>query len=137
MFSESEALDHVTLAGAGPGLELGLSVGSDSRESSGLVRSAASIVLDCLVEVADNASVWVCVAALALLDRLDLVDRDLTGAWLSERQLPNGGLNGRPEKLEDVSASGSCFRSLLVARRSLLVALVLVLRLRFSLLIAI
>jgi len=26
----------------------------------------------------------------------------LTGAWLSERQLPNGGLNGRPEKLEDV-----------------------------------
>ena len=42
-------------------------------------------------------------AALALLDRLDLVDRDLTGAWLSERQLPNGGLNGRPEKLEDVS----------------------------------
>ena len=44
-----------------------------------------------------------CVAALALLNRLDLVDRDLTGAWLSERQLPNGGLNGRPEKLEDVS----------------------------------
>lgn len=47
--------------------------------------------------------VWVCVAALALLDRLDVVDRDLLGAWLSERQLPNGGLNGRPEKLEDVS----------------------------------
>lgn len=48
-------------------------------------------------------TVWVCVAALALLDKLDLVDRDLLGAWLSERQLPNGGLNGRPEKLEDVS----------------------------------
>jgi prenyltransferase beta subunit len=32
-----------------------------------------------------------------------VVDRDLLGAWLSERQLPNGGLNGRPEKLEDVS----------------------------------
>lgn len=46
--------------------------------------------------------VWVCVAALALLDRLDIVDEDLLGAWLSERQLPNGGLNGRPEKLEDV-----------------------------------
>ena len=44
-------------------------------------------------------------AALALLDRLDLVDRDLTGAWLSERQLPNGGMNGRPEKLEDVCYS--------------------------------
>ena len=24
------------------------------------------------------------------------------GWWLAERQLPNGGLNGRPEKLEDV-----------------------------------
>ncbi len=51
----------------------------------------------------DGCVVWVCVAALAILGRLDLVDRDLTGAWLSERQLPNGGLNGRPEKLEDVS----------------------------------
>jgi len=29
----------------------------------------------------------------------------MTGWWLSERQLPNGGLNGRPEKLEDVSTS--------------------------------
>lgn len=37
------------------------------------------------------------------MGRLDLVDKDLVGAWLSERQLPNGGLNGRPEKLEDVS----------------------------------
>ena len=49
-----------------------------------------------------DKTVWVCVAALALLDRLDVVDKDLLGAWLSERQLPNGGLNGRPEKLEDV-----------------------------------
>ena len=49
------------------------------------------------------SAVWVCVAALALLDRLDLVDKSLLGWWLSERQLPNGGLNGRPEKLEDVS----------------------------------
>lgn len=50
-----------------------------------------------------SGQVWVCTAALAILDRLDIVDRDLLGAWLSERQLPNGGLNGRPEKLEDVS----------------------------------
>lgn len=50
-------------------------------------------------------SVWVCVAALAILDRLDIVDRDTLGAWLSERQLPSGGLNGRPEKLEDVCYS--------------------------------
>ena len=53
--------------------------------------------------------VWVCVAALALLDRLDEVDRDQLGSWLSERQLPNGGLNGRPEKLEDVSQQISSF----------------------------
>jgi geranylgeranyl transferase type-2 subunit beta len=45
----------------------------------------------------------VCVAALAILDRLDVVDVDSLAWWLSERQLPSGGLNGRPEKLEDVS----------------------------------
>lgn len=48
---------------------------------------------------------WVCVAGLAILGELDRVDRDLLGWWLSERQLPNGGLNGRPEKLEDVCYS--------------------------------
>ena len=47
--------------------------------------------------------VFVCVAALAILDRLDVVDVDILAWWLSERQLPSGGLNGRPEKLEDVS----------------------------------
>jgi geranylgeranyl transferase type-2 subunit beta len=30
---------------------------------------------------------------------------DQLGWWLAERQLPNGGLNGRPEKLEDVCYS--------------------------------
>jgi geranylgeranyl transferase type-2 subunit beta len=46
--------------------------------------------------------VFVCVAALAILDRLDIVNTDTLAWWLAERQLPNGGLNGRPEKLEDV-----------------------------------
>ena len=46
---------------------------------------------------------FVCTAALAILDRLDEIDYDTLGWWLAERQLPNGGLNGRPEKLEDVS----------------------------------
>jgi len=46
--------------------------------------------------------VFVSVAALAILDRLDEVDIPMLAWWLSERQLPNGGLNGRPEKLEDV-----------------------------------
>lgn len=49
--------------------------------------------------------VFTCVGALTIAGRLDLVDRDKVGGWLSERQLPNGGLNGRPEKLEDVCYS--------------------------------
>jgi len=49
--------------------------------------------------------VFTCVSALKIAGRLDLVDRDKLGAWLSERQLPNGGLNGRPEKKEDVCYS--------------------------------
>ena len=49
--------------------------------------------------------IYTCVGALAIADRLDLVDKDRLGGWLSERQLPNGGLNGRPEKLEDVCYS--------------------------------
>jgi hypothetical protein len=53
--------------------------------------------------VESSSSVFVCVAALAILDRLDLVDTPTLAWWISERQLPNGGLNGRPEKLEDVS----------------------------------
>ena len=48
--------------------------------------------------------VWVCTAALAILDRLDVIDVPTLGWWLAERQLPNGGMNGRPEKLEDVCA---------------------------------
>lgn len=53
----------------------------------------------------ESIAVFVCVAALAILDRLDLVDTPTLAWWISERQLPNGGLNGRPEKLEDVSCS--------------------------------
>lgn len=52
--------------------------------------------------------VFVCVGALAILDRLDEVDNQMLGWWLAERQLPNGGLNGRPEKLEDVGAIYYC-----------------------------
>lgn len=46
-------------------------------------------------------TVFVCVAALAILDRLDVVDEQTLGWWLAERQVHNGGLNGRPQKLED------------------------------------
>lgn len=36
---------------------------------------------------------------------LHLVDEVRLGWWLCERQLPSGGLNGRPEKLPDVCYS--------------------------------
>ena len=55
--------------------------------------------------------VWVCTAALAILDRLDVVDVPTLGWWLAERQLPNGGMNGRPEKLEDVHIHFLKFRA--------------------------
>jgi hypothetical protein len=54
-------------------------------------------------------TVFVCVAALAILDKLDEVDHQTLSWWLAERQLPNGGLNGRPEKLEDVRFPFSLF----------------------------
>lgn len=61
---------------------------------------------------------FVCVASLAILDALPPPEGEASGSvalqqvtvdklssWLSERQLPNGGLNGRPQKLEDVCYS--------------------------------
>ena len=61
--------------------------------------------------------VFTCVGALAIAGRLDLVDANKLGAWLSERQLPNGGLNGRPEKLEDVCYSWWVISSLAMIDR--------------------
>jgi geranylgeranyl transferase type-2 subunit beta len=57
------------------------------------------------------------VAALAIANRLDLVDVDKLGRWLSERQLPVGGLNGRPEKKEDVCYSWWVLSSLEIIGR--------------------
>jgi geranylgeranyl transferase type-2 subunit beta len=67
---------------------------------------------------------FVCLASLAILDALPPREGDAAAgnsgggvvalhpgtvdklsSWLSERQLPNGGLNGRPQKLEDVCYS--------------------------------
>lgn len=56
-------------------------------------------------QLTSRRAVWTSVSTLAMLDRLDIVDSDTLCWWLCERQLPNGGLNGRPEKLEDVSWS--------------------------------
>jgi geranylgeranyl transferase type-2 subunit beta len=52
-----------------------------------------------------SGQIFTCVAALSILNRKDLIDVERLGRWLSERQLPNGGLNGRPEKQEDVCYS--------------------------------
>lgn len=50
--------------------------------------------------------ILVCVAALSIAGRLDdVVDKEKLGRWLSERQVDGGGLNGRPEKTEDVCYS--------------------------------
>jgi geranylgeranyl transferase type-2 subunit beta len=63
--------------------------------------------------------VFTCLGALSIAGRLDLIDRDRDrlGGWLSERQLPNGGLNGRPEKLEDVCYSWWVLSSLAMIDR--------------------
>lgn len=52
--------------------------------------------------------IFCCIGALSLANALDRVDEshfDRLGFWLCERQLPCGGFNGRPDKLEDVCYS--------------------------------
>nr|POE51628.1 geranylgeranyl transferase type-2 subunit beta [Quercus suber] len=53
-----------------------------------------------------SGQIYVCLGALSVLGELDALLResgkDRLGAWLSERQLSSGGLNGRPMKLVDV-----------------------------------
>jgi len=58
-----------------------------------------------------------CVGALAICNALDLIDTDLLGWWLAERQLKEGGLNGRPEKLADVCYSWWVLSSLSAINR--------------------
>lgn len=50
-------------------------------------------------------TVFTCLGALSILRQLDRVDQDRLAWWLCERQVPGGGLNGRPQKLEDVCYS--------------------------------
>jgi len=52
-----------------------------------------------------SGQIYTCLAALSIAGRIDVVDADKLGRWLSERQVEGGGLNGRPEKLEDVCYS--------------------------------
>jgi prenyltransferase beta subunit len=48
------------------------------------------------------AQVFCCLAALSVCGTVDRVEKEALSWWLCERQLPCGGLNGRPEKKEDV-----------------------------------
>lgn len=43
--------------------------------------------------------IYCCTGFLAITDQLHQINVDLLGWWLCERQLPSGGLNGRPEKV--------------------------------------
>jgi len=52
-----------------------------------------------------SGQIFTCLAALSIADRIDVVNKDKLGRWLSERQVDGGGLNGRPEKDEDVCYS--------------------------------
>ncbi|TVY27393.1 Geranylgeranyl transferase type-2 subunit beta [Lachnellula hyalina] len=52
-----------------------------------------------------SGQIFTCLGALSIAGRLDVVNGDKLGRWLSERQVDAGGLNGRPEKLEDVCYS--------------------------------
>jgi geranylgeranyl transferase type-2 subunit beta len=52
-----------------------------------------------------SGQIFTCVAALCIAGRQDLIDTEKLGKWLSERQITGGGLNGRPEKQEDVCYS--------------------------------
>ncbi|KAG0342924.1 hypothetical protein BG000_011498 [Podila horticola] len=63
------------------------------------------------------AQVYVCVGSLTILGGQQHIDADQLGWWLSERQLKNGGLNGRPEKLEDVCYSWWVLSSLSMLKR--------------------
>ncbi|XP_075149468.1 geranylgeranyl transferase type-2 subunit beta [Haematobia irritans] len=61
--------------------------------------------------------IYCCVGFLSLTHRLHLLDVDKLGWWLCERQLPSGGLNGRPEKLPDVCYSWWVLASLTIMGR--------------------
>jgi len=64
-----------------------------------------------------SGQIYCCLGTLAILDRLSEVDADTLGWWLCERQLPSGGLNGRPEKMPDVCYSWWVLSSLRIIDR--------------------
>lgn len=49
--------------------------------------------------------IYCCVGTLSICKRMEVLKADELAWWLCERQLPSGGLNGRPEKLPDLCYS--------------------------------
>ncbi|CCF56338.1 hypothetical protein KAFR_0B00380 [Kazachstania africana CBS 2517] len=63
------------------------------------------------------AQVFTCLGALKIVNKLDMLSEEQieeTAMWLCERQLPEGGLNGRPSKLPDVCYSWWVLSSLAI-----------------------
>lgn len=65
-----------------------------------------------------SGQIFTCLAALSIANRKDLIDVDKLAGWLSERQVACGGLNGRPEKKEDVCYNWWVLSSLEMIGRS-------------------
>eukprot|EP00835_Amoeboradix_gromovi_P003150 NODE_198_length_15297_cov_0.486182.p6 type:complete len:315 gc:universal NODE_198_length_15297_cov_0.486182:3113-4057(+) len=62
----------------------------------------------CIGSESHGGQIFTCIGALTIAGKLNVLTDEqilLLAWWLSERQLPNGGLNGRPEKKEDVCYS--------------------------------
>lgn len=49
--------------------------------------------------------IFCCVSTLVICGRTEIIHRDGLVEWLALRQQPSGGLNGRPQKVEDVCYS--------------------------------
>ncbi|XP_013199619.1 geranylgeranyl transferase type-2 subunit beta [Amyelois transitella] len=61
--------------------------------------------------------IYCCVGTLSICNRMDALRGDDLAWWLCERQLPSGGLNGRPEKLPDLCYSWWVMSSLSMLNR--------------------
>lgn len=61
-----------------------------------------------------GGQVFCCVAALSIVEKVDLIDTSRLLQWLAFRQTSTGGLNGRPQKSEDVCYSWWILASLAI-----------------------
>ncbi|XP_054164255.1 geranylgeranyl transferase type-2 subunit beta-like [Oppia nitens] len=61
--------------------------------------------------------IYCSLGCLSIAGELHRIDADLLGWWLAERQLPSGGLNGRPEKLPDLCYSWWVLSSMAIIGR--------------------